>query len=411
MRVKDYSNNVIANRMLGLAKRINDFIIEEHGKHSAFDFRPKYKGTFKTKSVVTGEDIEVKLNASMPSPELLSLSQTLVRPSDEPLAALKIFKEKTDYHPGSREVGFDVLTDTGEATIVAIGDGNPSIDNAEIVLGRNLQPVCKIAQGIEITRDDVQAMDLRRDRGWAPLVDLVNEKTQAKIKNMDRAHDRLVWNGAEIKGVAGGRILGVKDFKGTDVNNFMSEAPTAFLVEQVLARLDDGSEGGPKLTWFDKHSDAIIADLARGIGMIGDKGTHSVNTLVIPFNIALQRLGLRRTSDVDSTPLIEWFTRAMKLATGRDCQIVQSNALQTSASTSKTRRGAGWLDQTGFMVLDSDVANQAVATVEPRIVLPSVVNKYGTIEMIMQQKTAGFQLYKPASMYCGTHIQLYGNVS
>lgn len=403
-KILDFSNTSIAKGVIDMAHRINAAIEKEHGPQFKFDLTPRHNGqTFKTKNR-RGEDIEVRTNAIIPSEEIFSISQELVRQADEPFAAREVFEEDTSFHPGSREVGFDVLSETGEASLVAVGELNPAVQQANATIGRNFQPVCKIASAVSITRDEIQFLDLRQDRGLSPLVDLMTEKLTTGKKNNDRVHDRLVWMGAEIKGSAGGRIAGVRDFLSNDPLLNASAAPSKGRVENV----PNGATNSP--TWFDKTSDEIIADIARGLAYINRLNTYQANTIVLPPSVLISRLGFKRTSDVDSTPLVEWIQRAARLSLGRELKIVASNAVQYGEATGTVRPVSMFADS-AFMLLDSQKKHQAIATIEPLTMLPAVTDEHGTIKQIMQQKTSGIMVKHPSTMYAGVKIQLGNNIS
>lgn len=394
--VKDFSNNKVARGVIALAHRINEAIEKEHGKQYCFDLKPKNEGgTFKVKNL-KGEQMEVRSNAIVPSEEIFTISQELVRSADEPFAAREVFEEDTSFHPGSREVGFDVLSETGEASLVAVGEVNPAVQQGSVRLDRNFQPVCKIAQVVSVTRDEIQYMDLRQDRGLSPLVDLMTEKLNTGKKNIDRVHDRLIWKGAEIKGVAGGRILGVDDFMSNNPAEYDGNAASKGFFETVVAGI-----GGT--TWDLKTSDEIIKDLAKGFAYINRRNTYKASHFVLPPSILTGRLAFRRTSDVDSTPLIEWIQRAARLALGQELKIVASNAMEQGVIAG-TQRPVNLFADTAFMLLDSKKQYQAIATVEPLLMLPPDIDAYGTITQVMQCKTSGIMVKHPSTMYAGVGI-------
>lgn len=394
--VQDFSKNPIAQGVIALAHRINESIKINHGERYMFDLRPKHEGsTFKVKNL-KGQDMEVRSNAIVPSEEIFTISQELVRQADEPFAAREVFEEDTSFHPGSREVGFDVLSETGEASLVAVSEEDPAVQQGSVRLDRNFQPVCKIAQVVSVTRDEIQYMDLRQDRGLSPLVDLLSEKLGTGRKNIDRVEDRLIWKGAEIKGVAGGRILGVDDFMSNILAEYGGSAASKGKFETVAAGV-----GGS--TWALKTSDEIIFDLAQGFAYLNRNNTYKANTFVLPPSILTGRLAFKRTSDVDSTPLIEWIQRAARLALGQELKIVASNAME-QGTIAGTTRPVNLFADTAFMLIDSKKQYQAIATVEPLVMLAPDINKFGTITQVMQKKTSGIMVKHPSTMYAGVGI-------
>ena len=76
-----------------------------------------------------------------------------------------MFEQETGYAPGSEAVGVDIVTETGEAKIVAPSVGTPVTPLADINVGRRLQSVAQLWAGIQVTRNQIQKIDLRNDRG------------------------------------------------------------------------------------------------------------------------------------------------------------------------------------------------------------------------------------------------------
>ena len=404
MKPIDFSENPIMARVTQFAKAINSQVAEIHGRRNSFKLdAPKGDNLYFTTRNSKGEQIQVRLNAVVPSEELFTVAQELVRAADEPFASREVFPEDTGFHPGSREIAYDVLTDQGEAEAVAIGPVTPAVTQADVVIGRKFQPTCKIPQTVTVTRDDMQLLDMRQDRRLSPLVDLMNEKLLTGKKNIERTHDRLIWQGAEIRGAAAGRILGFADFMSTNSANYNGNAPTAGKMESVPTV-------GGLTTWFQKTSELIIADIARGIAWVQRNNAYNPNTIVLPPSVATNALSFKKTSTVDSTPLIEWIQRAAKLALGKELKTVISNAMQ-KGTVSGTTRPMTWLAETGFLLLEADKRYGCIATVEPLTMLAPVTLIDGSIQQMLQIKTAGYQGKHPGMAYVGTGIQLGNNIS
>lgn len=404
MKPIDFSSNPIMRRVNELAKAINAGVMREQPGVRGFKLEAPSRGDmyFDTENT-RGEKIRVRLNAVVPSQELFSVAQELVRSADEPFASREVFPEDTGFHPGSREIAYDVLTDQGEAEAVAIGPATPAVTAADVVIGRKFQPTCKIPHTVTVTRDDMQLLDMRQDRGLSPLVDLMNEKLLTAKKNIERTHDRIVWQGAEIRGVAAGRILGFKDFVSTDSSAYNGNAPTAGKMEAV-------PNVGGATTWFQKSSELIIADIARALSWVKRNNAYNPNTIVLPPSVTVNALGFRKVTATDPTPLIEWIQRAAKLTLGKEIKIVVSNAMQ-KGTVSGTTRPMTWLTETGFLVLEADKRYGCIATVEPLTMLAPVTLVDGSIQQMLQIKTAGYQGKHPGAAYVGTGIQLGNNIS
>lgn len=381
-----------------LVHQINNAIGKIHGDRAKFDLTPK-QGTFlhkkrNSKGEIVGE-YTIRYNSYVPNEELFSLAQDLIRPADEPFSARNIFSTDSSFHPGSQTIGFDVISEEGKAELVATGQTMQDIPEADATVSRNLQPVGKLAAFIKVTRDDMQQMALRNDRGLGPLIDLMQEKLRIARKNIARQEDFVVWAGGRVKGAAT-NILGVFDFISTDSNLNSGNAPTKGRLETVATR--DGD-----VVWADKTADEIIADIAVATAYVNRNGTYFPNTLALPFSILTQELGLKRTSDTDSTPLIEWIKRAFQNMYGRELKIVGTNALE-DGSISGTTQGNPNLSNKAFMLLDSNKMYQSINVVEDVTLLPAKEDEQGTIKQVVQMKTGGYMTKHPSTIYVGRGI-------
>lgn len=389
---KDPYTRKFMSAIISTAKRVNAQIAVEHGEEYMFDLEPR-QGSF----TIDDKDskfngYEVRFNAVIPNQELFSLASELVRAKDEPFAARRVFKLDSSFHVGSQTIGFDILVEQGEAKLHAAGrPAGSEITQADAKIDRELQNVGKISNYISITRDDVQQMDLRNSRGLGPLVDLLSEKLRTARKNISRAEDSIIWTGGNISGVSASKIKGIFDFFSTSSGDFLGSQPTK-------GRHDDDLP-----VWSGLTSDAIIAQLAVGAGHVSRNTSYEVNTIVLPTDLMIEEIGLKKTSETDSTPLINWIKAAFKNMFSKGVEIVTTNAL-TADTTSGSKRRNEKIPFRGFMMLDSDKAHQAIAEVEAMIMLPSKEDKEGTIEQVVTMKTGGIQVKHPAAMYLGTFL-------
>lgn len=378
--------------LISTAQRVNAQVVREFGEEYQFDLEPR-QGYF------TIEDKEhkyngynVRYNAVIPNTELFSLATELVRAKDEPFAARRVFKIDSSFHVGSQTIGFDILIEHGEAKLHAAGrPAGSEITQADASVDRELQNVGKISNYISITRDDVQQLDLRNNRGLGPLVDLLSEKLRTARKNISRAEDSIIWTGGNIAGVKASKIKGIFDFFSTTEADFIGPQPTKGRHDEDLP------------IWSALTSDAIIAQLAVGAGHVSRNTAFKVNTLVLPTDLMIEEIGLKKTSETDSTPLIDWIKRAFQNMFERPLDVVTTNAL-TAGTTSGAKRRNEKIPFRGFMLLDSDKAHQAIAEVEAMTTLPSKEDIEGTIKQVVTMKTGGIQVKHVAAMYLGTFV-------
>lgn len=389
MNKLDFSQNERLNNFMGFVHKINSVIGEIHGKDKMFNLKPREDiKSFKVedkKSKYNGREIVV--NATTPSEELFSLASELVRPADEPFAAREIFAVDESFHQGSKEIGFDILAETGRAALTPTGNSNgQNIPKADVNIGRNFSPVGKISNYMEVSRDELQGVELRNDRGMGPLVDLISEKLTVARKNIFRIEDNIAFQGASFDdSQIANEIPGYFDSFSTNAADYEGDSPSKGKREEV------------NLDWTDAATtaDQIIATIRTAAEYITRNGVYVPNTMALPRDV-ITTLGLRRTSDTDSTPILEWIKRAFEVAYGRELKIVGSNAF--------SKFGAG-SNESGFSLLDSNKMHQAIAGVEALTVLPSFIDKEGTIQQVVLLKTGGNMIKHPGAAYLGTKIK------
>ena len=387
----DFSRHPGMNNFMGFMRKINSAIGLLHGNDrmiKGIEFDESNAGqTFKIEdknSKFNGRDIVI--NSTVPSQEMFSLAQELVRPADEPFAAREVFAVDESFHEGSQEIGYDVIAERGRALLVAAGNstGN-NTPKADVSVGRKLNTVGKIQNYMEVSRDELQAIDLRNDRGLGPLVDLISEKLNVARKNILRLEDQVAWQGSNFADTEEvNEIPGFFDSLSNDTALNEGTNPSKGRREDIQVPL-----------WTDpaKTADQYIADIRKAAEYITRNGVYVPDTMAVPRDI-LTTISLRRTSDTDSTPLIEWIKRAFAAAYNIELKIVGTNALKTLTGGSNN----------GFLLLDSKKEYQAISGVEALTVLPSVVKEDGTIRQFVLMKTGGTMVKHPAAAYLGTNI-------
>ncbi len=390
MKILNFEKDKQLNSAMRYFHKINNAIKIEHGQ--AFDFDPPKdpNATFKVNDKNSKfNDREIKMNVTIPSEELFSLAQELVKSADEPFAARQVFKVDNSFHEGSQTIGFDVEVEEGEAKLVASGRTTPTIPRADFKIGRTLNHVGKIMTAIEVNRDDVQQMDLRGARGLGPFVDLMQGKLAKARKHVDRLEDSIVWLGGDIENATGAEVQGLFNRLSTNSADFDQDAPTHGKRVDNLVAWDPSSGAGIA---------AIIDDIIQGVDYITRTNAYFPDTLVLPPSLLFGILSFARTSDTDSTPLVEWIKRAFKEAFNKELTIVASNAMK-AGDVSGTERGNAELANDAFLLLEAKKEYQAIAVVEDLTMLPSKEDEQGTIIQVVQRKTGGLQVKHPGAMF------------
>lgn len=389
MQVLNFQNDRKLNQAMKFFRKVNESIIEEHGQGFDMD-APKNGGHFvvnDTNSKFNGA--HVKLNATVPSQEMFSLSQELVKSADEPFSARKVFAVDNGFHEGSKTVGFDVETESGEAKLVATGQTAKTISRADFRIGRNLNFVGKIMTSIEVTRDDVQEMDLRGKQGLAPFVDLMGGKLEKARKHIQRAEDQIAWLGGDIENTSDGEVPGLFNRLSTVPSDFNDSTP-------AFGKRVDGLDVWAPLGVPD--IDKIMEHLIEGVQYITRTNSYFPNLLALPPAILFGEISFARTSNTDSTPLVEWIKRAFKNAFDKELQIIATTAM-SARDVAGTTRGNKLLANDAMLLMHADKSYQAIAEVEAMTLLPSKEDKQGTIEQVVQMKTGGLHVKHPGAMY------------
>lgn len=392
-RVLEFNeNHPVVGGTMDLVRAINNQIGIVHGKSAMLDLEPRRNGSyFETKHTKTGEKIKVRINSTVPNDELFSLSQRFVEPKFEQFKMLEVFEQETGYAPGSEAVGVDIVTETGEAKIVAPSVGSPITPLADINIGRRLQSVAQLWAGVRVTRNQIQKIDLRNDRGQGPALDFVARVQMTARRNIDRALDDLIANGSHIEGLVAGNILGLKDNFSTDSTKYSGNAPSKGKAAIVTAGATTG-----KLNWYGKNSAEILVDVAGMAGYLGQKMLFAPKVIMLPPQLLIERLGLKLTTDLNTQPLITWIEDAMQRQFGVKPKFVGTNAM-TKGSRSSTERGNDWITQSAACMLDNDIENYAIAVVEPLTLLQAITDEYGTVRQNMTMKTGGLINKNPAA--------------
>ncbi len=390
--VRDYTGHPVVENTMALVREINKQIGEVHGKHAMLDLEPRHNGsTFKTRLRASGEEVEIRCNASVPNDELFSLSQRFVEPKFEQFQMLNVFKKDASFHVGSETVGIDIISESGEAKVVSAGQDNPTLSLSNMRVGRRLQSVAQIWAGITVTRNQIQKIQLRNDRGQGPALDFIAKVMEAARRNMDRTHDDIIANGTHIEGLVAGNIVGLKDEFSTDSALYGGNTPSKGKAASVAAGATTG-----KYTWYGKNSAEIINDWADMAAYLGQKGLFTPKVLMLPPQLLIKRLALKLTTDLNAQPLINWLKEAFREAFKVELNIIATNAM-SEGTRSGTTRGNDWIDNSAACMLDNDEDNFAIAIVEPPTLLPAITDQFGTVRQNLTMKTGGLIRKQPAA--------------
>lgn len=134
--------------------------------------------------------------ATLEARDLQAIDKVLYEAPKEELVARLIFNIKTDIHPGAETYGYNVMTRSGAAKIIANGaDDLPLVDTD---LQRFQQPIYTIAAGIRIS-----VQELRQAQLVGQSVDAT--KTETARRAIAEKENSIIFTGdpkVNVKGIA-----------------------------------------------------------------------------------------------------------------------------------------------------------------------------------------------------------------
>ena len=160
--------------------------------------------------------------ATLEARDLQAIDKVLYEAPKEELVARLIFNIKTDIHPGAETYGYNVMTRSGAAKIIANGaDDLPLVDTD---LQRFQQPIYTIAAGIRIS-----VQELRQAQLVGQSVDAT--KTETARRAIAEKENSIIFTGdpkVNVKGIANADGIQV-----VNVSKTWKTATSDEIVEQV----------------------------------------------------------------------------------------------------------------------------------------------------------------------------------
>ncbi|MDT3762979.1 DUF2184 domain-containing protein [Priestia filamentosa] len=236
--------------------------------------------------------------------DLEAIDRVVYEPKKEELIGRTLFNLKTDVPSGAEVYGYDVITRSGSAKVLAPGaDDIPLVDADK---RRHKMDIFSIAAAI---RYSIQ--ELRN----AQMAGITVDSTKAEIarRAIAEKENRIIWHGD-----ADHNIPGVVNAEGI----------------QTTA-VDAGASG--KTEWRDKTGKEIVADIRKARNLINRLPGHTANTLILT-PAGMEMLEMEYNANTDKTVLEyirsqNWFTNIVATSDlegqgtgGTDCFLVLDNS-------------------------------------------------------------------------------------
>lgn len=230
-----------------------------------------------------GNEVQATLSAI----DLQQIDSTLYEPKAEELTARSVFSLKTDIHPGAETYGYNVMTRSGAAKIVANGaDDIPLVDTD---ITRETAKIYSIMAAFHYTQQELRANQLA-----GTSVDSTKAATVRRA--IAEKENKMAW-------------IGDDDYKIVGIVN----APGI----QTVAVAQNGNG---KTKWADKTSEEIVEDVRKARAKITIlPGYGSANLVLAVPPSQFEELN-RRYSDYDARTIMkviqdnQWFTKIIRVA-------------------------------------------------------------------------------------------------
>lgn len=247
-----------------------------------------------------------QVQATLSQRDLRQIDNVLYEAKKEELTARAVFPMKTDIHPGAESYGYDIITRSGSAKIVANGaDDIPLVDTDKT---RETARIYSIMAGMTYTQQELRASQLQ-----GTAVD--TSKAITVRRAIAEKENKIAW-----KGDPAYNIVGVVNAAGI----------------QVAAVDANGTASSTK--WTDKTPEQIVEDvriLRKKITTLPGYGAANL-VLALPPD-QYEELN-RRYSDYDSRTIMKviegnsWFKSIVRVpdlvgagTAGSDCLLILNN--------------------------------------------------------------------------------------
>ena len=176
--------------------------------------------------------------------DLRQIESVLYREKEDELIGREVFNVNTSWTPGAEEIGFDSYSRQGSAKILAAGGGAadvPMVDGDKV---RHTQKVFTLADGFNIDRRRLKAIEAANVLGKGPQINDETLKIETARRFMAELEDRIIFNGDTDHGIDG--VLthtGISSEAATSATAWASATPTQILADLREAKNELEKDG------------------------------------------------------------------------------------------------------------------------------------------------------------------------
>ncbi len=295
--------------------------------------------------------------------DLRQIESVLYREKEDELIGRKAFQSITEFTPGAEEIGFDSFSRQGSAKILAAGAGAadvPMVDGDKV---RHTQKVFTLANGFNIDRRRLKALEASNTNGKGPQINDETLKIETARRFMAELEDRIVFNGDADHGIDG--VL-----THTGISSEVSTSATA---------------------WASATPTQILADLREAKDQLENAGFFKARLLVISptaWNVLQQPF---------STETI------ITLAQWLQTQGSYFDQIMTSRTMLNAFNGSTFSDDI-FLVVDNDPENIQLALVEDMVLNEPERDFLGNLKFSVVEEFGGPMIRHPSAIAVRTGI-------
>lgn len=317
---------------------------------------------------------EVRTDGIFTRDDLLQIEQTLYAAKKEELVARNFLNVNQNFASYASEIGYDYYEGTGEASVIAAGS---TADDSKFVGengGRTTLKVLEIRTALRFTESERNMVNARRAFGKGPSVQLDTIRVATARRLVAEMENKIAFVGNTPTGTKG--LLNSIDILAADVA--------------------DGATGTglAKKNWTNKTSEEILTDLLFAKTDLEKDGHFKGKVLALPPE---KRMRLLKPYSTNTTmTILQWLQSEGMFFE----KIIDTNALSKLYNGLKISTTA--VD--AFLLLDNSPENVELGVPQDLTIREPIVDKWGTSEQGVFERTTGIILRHPKAIYVGKGI-------
>lgn len=301
--------------------------------------------------------------------ELTYIKNTLYETKQAEFIAGQIFNQTSEWLPGARDVGYDIMEPVGDARIGASGGEANDIPFVTERLEEKTQKAVEIEVGIKYTRNELEVAEMKSLKGRGPNINLVTQRSATARKTIARIFDKLCFQGSATYNLTGIQSTMPATRQGA---MYTATVPTDNRTTVYMKVAANGTSSST--LWSAKTGQQIIRELNFAkFSAVERSQIFNGDTLVLdPLGYAALA---NPYSDLNGQTLL-----SVLKDSGTFKNIFRTPALSITTN--------GRLN-TYFMVCDSSEEISEIPILRPITVFPSVEDFNGTVKQLVALRFAG----------------------